>query len=62
MLAAVLKYREKGASGWSETPMRFYENDRWTGDFTLAKNARYEYTIEAWTDDFGRGGPRSARR
>jgi starch synthase (maltosyl-transferring) len=52
-LAAVVKYREKGASGWSETPMRPYENDRWTGDFTLAKNARYEYTIEAWTDEFG---------
>ena len=52
-LAAVLKYREKGAPGWSETPMRLYENDRWTGGFTLAKNARYEYTIEAWTDEFG---------
>jgi len=52
-LAAVVRYREKGASGWSETPMRPYENDRWTGDFTLAQNARYEYTIEAWTDEFG---------
>ena len=35
--------------------MRLYENDRWTGEFTLAKNARYEYTIEAWTDEFGTG-------
>jgi starch synthase (maltosyl-transferring) len=52
VLAAVLKYREKGASGWSETPMRFHENDRWRGGFTLTKNTRYEYTIEAWTDDF----------
>jgi starch synthase (maltosyl-transferring) len=52
-LAAVLKYREKGAPEWGETPMRLYENDRWTGEFTLAKNARYEYTIEAWTDVFG---------
>jgi starch synthase (maltosyl-transferring) len=52
-LAAVLKYREKGAPEWGEMPMRLYENDRWTGVFTLAKNARYEYTIEAWTDEFG---------
>jgi starch synthase (maltosyl-transferring) len=52
-LAAVLKYREKGAPEWGETPMRLYENDRWTGEFTLAKNVRYEYTIEAWTDEFG---------
>ncbi|HKH40178.1 MAG TPA: maltotransferase domain-containing protein, partial [Rubrobacter sp.] len=52
VLAAVLKYREKGVSGWSETPMRFHENDRWRGNFTLTKSTRYEYTIEAWTDDF----------
>jgi starch synthase (maltosyl-transferring) len=52
-LAALLKYREKGAPGWSETPMRLYENDRWTGGFTLAKDARYEYTVEARTDEFG---------
>jgi starch synthase (maltosyl-transferring) len=52
-LAAVLRYREKGAPEWDETPMSPYENDRWTGEFTLANNARYEYTIEAWTDEFG---------
>ena len=52
-LDAVLKYREKGSSGWSETPMSPYDNDRWTGSFTLANNARYEYTIEAWTDELG---------
>jgi starch synthase (maltosyl-transferring) len=33
--------------------MRLYENDRWPGSCKLAKNARYEYTIEAWTDEFG---------
>jgi starch synthase (maltosyl-transferring) len=52
-LAAVLKYRVEGASGRSEAPMRLYENDRWTGSCTVAKNACYEYTIEAWTDEFG---------
>jgi len=52
VLSAILRYREKGTSGWSETPMRLYENDRWTGGFTLPKNTRYEYTIEAWMDEF----------
>jgi starch synthase (maltosyl-transferring) len=52
VLAAVLKYREKGAGGWSEAPMRLSENDRWTGGFDLRKNTRYEYTIEAWMDGF----------
>jgi starch synthase (maltosyl-transferring) len=52
ILAAVLRYREKGVQRWSETPMRLYENDRWTGGFTLPKNALYEYTIEAWMDEF----------
>ena len=51
-LAAVLKYRQMDAPEWGETPMRLYENDRWTGEFTLAKNAHYEYSIEAWTDEF----------
>src|SRR5215213_4596193 len=52
VLAAVLRYTEKGAGGWSEAPMRLYENDRWTGGFDLKKNARYEYTIEVWMDEF----------
>lgn len=51
-IAAVVKYREKGASGWSEAPMQFYENDRWVGGFPLTQNTRYEYTIEAWLDEF----------
>jgi starch synthase (maltosyl-transferring) len=52
VLAVVLRYREHGAGGWSERPMRLYENDRWTGGFGLGKNTRYEYTIEAWMDEF----------
>jgi starch synthase (maltosyl-transferring) len=51
-IAAVVKYREKGASGWSEAPMRLYENDRWVGGFPLTQNTRYEYTIDAWMDEF----------
>ncbi|MEW6635537.1 MAG: alpha-1,4-glucan--maltose-1-phosphate maltosyltransferase [Actinomycetota bacterium] len=52
LLAAVVKYREKGTRRWHETPMRLHENDRWTGSFDLTKNCRYEYTVEAWLDEF----------
>ncbi|HKH76372.1 MAG TPA: maltotransferase domain-containing protein, partial [Rubrobacteraceae bacterium] len=54
VLAAVLKHREKGAKGWSETRMEV-ENaglDLWCGSFDLTGNARYEYAIEAWFDEF----------
>ena len=52
-IAAALKYRVKGEAEWSEAPMRHHENDRWSGSFPLVENARYEYTIEAWFDEFG---------
>jgi len=52
VLAAVVKYRKQGDGGWIETPMRHFDNDRWTGAFRLAENTRYLYTIEAWTDRF----------
>jgi starch synthase (maltosyl-transferring) len=52
VIAAVLKHRVKDAGRWSESPMRLHENDRWTGGFSLLENARYEYTIEAWRDEF----------
>jgi starch synthase (maltosyl-transferring) len=51
-IAAVLQYREQGVSVWRETPMVLFDNDRWSGAFELERNARYEYTIEAWPDDF----------
>jgi starch synthase (maltosyl-transferring) len=51
LIAAVLKHREKGGE-WHETRMRFVDNDRWCGGFPLEKNTRYEYTIEAWPDEF----------
>jgi len=51
-IAAVLRYRERGASQWTETPMGQPDNDRWRGGFTLERNTRYEYTIEAWPDAF----------
>ncbi|BBL80849.1 alpha-1,4-glucan:maltose-1-phosphate maltosyltransferase [Rubrobacter xylanophilus] len=52
LISAVVKYRERGVRRWSEVPMRHYENDRWTAGFPLTKNTRYQYTIEAWPDEF----------
>ncbi|WP_407521032.1 maltotransferase domain-containing protein [Methylobacterium oryzisoli] len=49
--AAVLS-RVAGESEWRRDPMVFIDNDRWGGAFPLARNARYEYTVEAWRDDF----------
>jgi starch synthase (maltosyl-transferring) len=52
VLAAVVKYRTAAEADWREAPMRHFDNDRWTGAFPLDENARYVYTIEAWTDRF----------
>ena len=49
-IAAVVKHRERGAATWRETPMALVDNDRWRGAFRVDRNARYEYTIEAWPD------------
>jgi starch synthase (maltosyl-transferring) len=37
---------------WREAPMRFVDNDRWSGSFPLERMGRHIYTIEAWTDRF----------
>ena len=54
ILAAVLKFREKGTRKWFEAPMTLINPglDLWGGSFDLPKNTRYEYTIEAWFDEF----------
>ena len=49
-LAAVVRYRERGATGWREAAMNPFDNDRWRGSFRLDRNTRYEYTIAAWAD------------
>jgi starch synthase (maltosyl-transferring) len=54
-LSAVLLYRERGAARWRETPLAPLEPaglDRWGGAFDVDRNVEYEYTIEAWPDEF----------
>ena len=50
-----------GEAEWRRAPMRFVDNDRWAGSFPLERNARYEFTIEAWRDPFAPGSTRSRR-
>jgi starch synthase (maltosyl-transferring) len=52
VLVAFLLYRRADERAWRETPMRFVDNDRWAGAFTLTDNARWVYTIEALADPF----------
>jgi starch synthase (maltosyl-transferring) len=50
-LRAVVKYAPDGHQ-WRETPLVFFDNDRWVGRFPLDAVGRWRYTIEAWTDHF----------
>jgi starch synthase (maltosyl-transferring) len=53
VLSAVIRYRAREEAEWREAPLRPVDNDGWAGAFTLDANARYLFTIEAWTDVFG---------
>ena len=52
LLRAVVKWRRKEDEAFAEAPMAPVDNDRWRGEFMLANNGRYIYTVEAWTDVF----------
>lgn len=52
ILAARLRYRHTGASDWSETALREQPNDRWTARFVVSELGQYEYTLQAWIDQF----------
>ena len=51
-IAAEILYRPASETAWQRAPMRFVDNDRWSGSFPLDRNARYQFTIEAWRDPF----------
>ncbi len=50
LLRAAVKWRRKDEESFSEAPMAQLENDRWRGRFVPQDNARYVFTVEAWTD------------
>jgi len=50
VIAAAVEYKKKSDKAWQSVPMKFLENDRWSGEFVLAENARYLYRVRAWMD------------
>src|SRR6266446_5237835 len=52
VIRAAVKWRRKQDEVFDEAPMLPLDNDRWRGEFRPADNARYVFTIEAWTDLF----------
>jgi len=49
---AAILYRVVGQSDWIETPMRFFDNDRWRGVIPVERDVPHEFTIIAWRDLF----------
>jgi len=52
LLAARVRWRRVGRSGWLEAPLRSLINDRWEGWLVPSEQGRHEYVIEAWRDRF----------
>lgn len=51
-LDAAVKWRRQGVDAWEEQRMTSLENDRWTATFAAAEMGTWEYTVEAWKDDY----------
>ena len=51
-LSVVLRFRKEENPSWHEAQMRFLENDRWRGEFTVTEQGRYRYSVEAWIDPY----------
>ena len=47
---AAFCFRKAGTEDFTEVPMTFFENDRWTAEATFPENAHYECTFLAWRD------------
>ncbi len=51
-LGAAILYRAADEADWWRAPMALFDNDRWSGRFTVDRNTRYLFTIEAWRDSY----------
>ncbi len=49
----VLADRAPGRQSWTEREMRFVDNDRWEGSFSVDTLGEHAYTVCAWVDHFG---------
>ncbi|HEY2486522.1 MAG TPA: alpha-1,4-glucan--maltose-1-phosphate maltosyltransferase [Candidatus Binataceae bacterium] len=52
VVRAVVEWKRKDEEAFVEAPMVALDNDRWRGEFVPPENARYVFTIAAWTDLF----------
>jgi starch synthase (maltosyl-transferring) len=57
ILRAVVRYKQPRTRNWRETELQRIDAHlggvRWAGSFELDCQGRWEYTVEAWTDEFG---------
>ncbi|HEX5411606.1 MAG TPA: alpha-1,4-glucan--maltose-1-phosphate maltosyltransferase [Terriglobia bacterium] len=51
-ISATLLFRRRGEETWIEMPMIPEVNDRWHASFTVLELGEYEYTLQAWIDQF----------
>jgi len=55
-LRAVARYRGPGDRRWQEAELKqidaHLDGVRWAGEFDVDRQGRWEYTVEAWTDQF----------
>jgi starch synthase (maltosyl-transferring) len=52
VIQAVLLHRRQAEKDWQETPMKAAENDIFSAIFPVQELGYYEYTVEAWIDQF----------
>jgi starch synthase (maltosyl-transferring) len=56
ILRAVARYRGPGDRRWQEAEMKQFDAHldgvRWAGEFMVDRQGRWEFTVEAWTDQF----------
>jgi len=52
LIAADVRYRQRGEKTWTDVPLIRGDNDRWRGEFTVDVVGPAEFTIEAWPDHF----------
>ena len=50
LFAGRVLYRGPNDTVWHETPLAFWDNDRWRGSFVLTEIGVYRYTVEAYPD------------
>jgi len=52
VVAAMLKWRRRGAAEWRSATMAPLVNDRWRASFVVDTLGSWEYTVSAWVDPF----------